>query len=153
MTANQLFLCIPFQEKTLVIFVCINDYVASILLLIYLGKLFCVCKDWEHLLGTLLEENENYFASVHLKSNVILRHFTRLNTLDLSYNGIIRDETLKNLTNLTSLELGFNTKITNEGLKNLTKLTFLGLNHNKLITDDGIRHLPKLQRSILDVTP
>jgi len=66
-----------------------------------------------------------------------------LTHLDIRYNNIISDNSVKNLYNLTHLSC--NNKLTDNSIKNLTQLVYLDRSLNGLITEKVINNLTNLK--------
>lgn len=94
---------------------------------------------------TFLDLGNNHTVSnkcVRVVSNI-------LNSLSLTRNPRINDQTVAMCTNLTSFNLLGNTMITNMGISRLTQLTYLSLFDNANITDMVVKQMTSLTKLVL----
>eukprot|EP00347_Sterkiella_histriomuscorum_P021343 403334317 len=82
--------------------------------------------------------------------NVMLKQFTNLKTLDLSFNKLQKINNLDTLKELRELNLSYNRIETMENLNKLPNLRVLVLDHNKIKQLENLKYLRKLE--ILQVT-
>lgn len=82
--------------------------------------------------------------------NVMLKQFTNLKKLDLSFNKIARIDNLDTLSGLRELNLSYNRIEQIENLNKMPNLKILVLDNNKIKQLENIRSLRKLE--VLSVT-
>lgn len=80
--------------------------------------------------GQLISLNLNYNMLI---KDTTLRFMTRLQTLSISHNPVITDTGLSLLTNLTTLDISFNYHITPKPILSFTHLSSLSISNDRVV--------------------